>query len=171
MRQKLKAVDKRTALSAVALVITISLLAVVASPAVAQQNNTTNNSTNVSSYAPYYANESTDVNNESWMSGRENATLDNVVHMATRLGPFVIGDTTAPGDVGSAGMLVLGLVIGGTLLGTMAGANVGSVGGSTLAFIVAAGLVGTGLAPAWMWAVLLMGLGLIGTAVFLRAVR
>lgn len=138
---------------------------------VSAANNTSTTNQSIQDKAPYYRNQSTTVDSESWMAGRNNATLDNVIHYATRIGTFVIGNQQMAGGVGYAGPLVLGLVILGVFMGALAGTRPGSVGGGVLAIIIAGGLVDAGLAPQWMFAIVLFALGAVGTSVYLRSVR
>lgn len=140
----------------------VATLVGVAAPAVAD---------NTSDAAPYYENNTTHVDNESWMAGREDPTLDNVLHYATRVGGFVIGlgDTTASGT--AAGTLAFGLIIAGAMGGTLMGSGVGPVGGSVLGLIGLAGLISVGLAPAWTLAVSLVAVGIVLTLVVVRPFR
>jgi len=125
---------------------------------------------NVSSVAPYYANSSASVDNASWMAGRHNATLDNVVNYATRIGAYIIGSGyTAQDGVGAAGTLVLGLLVGGVFVGR--GERTGPVGGAVLAVTVIAGLVSATIAPGWFWAIALFGLGTVLSVVVIRALE
>jgi hypothetical protein len=66
--------------------------------------------------APYYAENDTTVDNESFFEGRRNASLENTTNFLTRIGPVVVGSGTAQGGVGDAGILVTGLLVGGLLL-------------------------------------------------------
>lgn len=127
-----------------------------------------NSTTNVDDVAPYYANNSTEVNNESWMSGHENATLDNMVSMATRVGGFVIGNQQAQDGVGPANGLVLALVVFGVVATAGARSRVGTVGGIVLGIASAATLSTVGLAPRWLFAIIVFGVGLVAAAALLR---
>lgn len=127
---------------------------------------------NVSEKAPYYNGTTPDVNNESWMAGREDPSLDNVTHFVTRLGPFVIGSgTTAQGGVGMAGPMVLGLVVAGLLLAGGANPRVGVVGGAVLFMGSVGALATVGLFPSWLYAVALFSIGLVSATVLIRALR
>lgn len=167
----------RTLIAALLLTASIATVAMmtpagVATVAANETNDT--NGTNVSDEAPYYANQTPSVKNESWMDGRENATLDNVFHYASRFGTFVIGsgsDSTNVDDPRSAGPLLVGVVLLGAIMGTAVGSGVGSVGGGVLSMVGLFGLVAVDVAPTWVYAVGLFGLGIVLSAVFKRAVR
>jgi len=134
----------------------------------AQENNTTN----ISDVASYYDNESAVVANESWMDGREIWTLDNGLNYLSRLSTFVIGSGhTAQGGAGSAGALVTGLVVFGVFAGMVVGSGVGAVAGAVLAVATTVGVIQIGLAPAWLYAVVLFLLGGLATTAFVRALR
>lgn len=131
-------------------------------PAAAQANNST---------AGYYNNTTPSVDNQTWLSGMENATLDDQVTMLTRLSTIVVGSgPTTQGGGGPAGVLVFGFVMMGSAVAMLARSNVGSVGGGTLFVAIAGGIVLLGYAPGWMWAVILLGVGAILTAAYLRSV-
>jgi len=153
----------------VLLLATTSLVGVAG----AQQTTATNNST-INETAPYYATSSSNVtvDIDTWLEGRTDPTLDNITNIATRIGPFVIGGGTA-NTVGTAqaGALVTGLMVLAVFLGTIMGTRVGSVGGATLATAIAAGIVEVGLAPQWMWAIVVMGVGIVLSTVAIRAFR
>lgn len=157
------------AMLVVALVVAAGILAlltaVVAQPAAAQNNTTATNTT-------YYGNASTDVANESWLAGKENATLDDQVSLLTRLSTMVVGsgDTTQGGG-GPAGVLVFGFVLLGGVVAGVARSDTGAVGGSALAVAAAGGIVELGFVPRWMWAVVLLGIGVVLATAFLRASR
>lgn len=121
--------------------------------------------------APYYAENSSEVNNESWMNGHENATLDNVASMATRVSGFVIGTGQAQGGVGPANGLVLALVVFGAVATAGARSRVGTVGGSVLGIAAAAALSAVGLAPSWLFAVIMFGVGLVAAAALIRILQ
>jgi len=121
--------------------------------------------------APYYADNDTHVNNESWMNGHENATLDNVVSMATRVSGFVIGNRDAQGGAGPANGLVLALVVFGVVATAGGRSRVGTVGGSVLGIAAAAALSAVGLAPSWLFAVIMFGVGLVAAAALLRILQ
>lgn len=148
------------------LVVAILILAaLVAVPSATAQENTTN----ASDVAPYYANNSTYIANESWMENRTDPTLENTTSLFTRLGTFIIGSGVRGQNVW-AGPLVLGLVFIGAALGALAG-NAGIVAGSVVAVAMLRGMVVVGLAPAWLWPVALFALGLVLTGIYIRSQR
>ncbi len=152
------------------LVVTVALLAAT-SPVVADNETDTENAT-LNDTAPYYNNSSSEIDEEAWFAGYENVTLDSMVGMAMRLGPFIIGTgPTIPGGVGYAGPIVLGLVVSAVFLGTVAGTGMGSEAGSVVALVVAYGLIEVGLAPEWVKVVVLMLLGTVAAVVLIRAAR
>lgn len=126
---------------------------------------------NISDTAPYYADDNASVANESWLGNRTDPTLQNVTYWTVRIGPWVIGDgAQAPGGVGLAGSLILGLAVGGALLGPVSRANVGPVAGGVLAVTLVFGLTAAALAPAWLLPVGLFVVGLVLTVVIVRAI-
>ncbi|WP_148414942.1 hypothetical protein [Haloferax sp. KTX1] len=151
--------------------LVVLILASTALVGVAGAQTTTNNTT-INETAPYYANSSSNVSVDTWLDGRTDPTLDNITNIATRIGPFVIGGGSA-NTIGSAqaGALVTGLMVLAVFLGTVMGTRVGSVGGATLATAIAAGIVEVGLAPQWMWAIVVMGVGIVLSTVAIRAFR
>lgn len=139
-------------------------MAVVPAGAAAQTNNTTN----VSDVAPYYENESTQVDNQSWMNGRQNATLDNIVHYATRIGPFIIGGTgTSAQGGGYVGPAMISLFFLGFILSMLLSSRAGVVGSVTIAIAAGGGLASAGVAPGWLFAVALFVVG----AILARVIR
>lgn len=142
-------------------------LAALSTPAVAQTNNTTN----ISEKAPYYADENAQVDNESWLEGNRNATLENTTTWVTRLGSFVIGTKPGSSQDEAAGALLVGLLMFGLVLGSIGPNRVGFVAGSTMGSATIAGLVISGLAPEWLWAVVLFVIGIVATAAFFRVYR
>lgn len=135
----------------VALALIVPLLATVgAGPAAAQST-----PENVSDVAPYYANESSDVNNESWYEGVDNATLDSMGEMATRFVPQFIGyGQMAPGGAGFEGILLTGIIMTALFIGAVMMLPIGSVGGGVLAVAVGYGMTEMGLAPSWFRVIL-----------------
>lgn len=150
----------------VAAIFLVATLVGVVAPAVAQTNNST-----LEEKAPYYANNTSHVSNESWMAGREEPTLDNVLHYATRVGGFVIGDGDRTVGAAASGTLALGLVVAGAMGSTLLTSGVGPVGGSVLGMVALAGLVTVGLAPAWTLAISLFGVGIVLTVVVVGVFR
>lgn len=125
-------------------------------------NNTTN-----------YYNNSTGSDNVTalgWVPG-ENATLDNVLDMATRLGPYFIGTGEQdPSGTGYVGLLLLSLVLVGATVGSMRGAGVGPIGGSIIGMTLSYALVEVGLAPPWVKTLLLFGIGIAAAIAIKRSV-
>ena len=154
------------ALAVIVLAATVAGIVWLPGNQVAAANNETTSS--LDEKAPYYADNTSDVNNESWMAGHENATLDNVVSMATRVGGFVIGTRQAQGGVGPANGLVLALLVFGVVATAGSRSRVGTVGGSVLGIAAAATLSVAGLAPSWLFAVIMFGVGLVAAAALLR---
>lgn len=137
-------------------------------PGVAANNTTT--AANLSDVAPYYANQSTAVNNASWMANHSDPTLQNATFHLVRFVSFVIGTgDPAPGGVGLTGPLMLTLTLMGAFLGTLVNTRTGMVGGGVLAVMAIAAFSTVGMAPSWLYVVLLFVLGLILSAVARRA--
>lgn len=147
-------------------IVALALLCLLVAPAAANNNTTTN----------YYNNSTQQDAADSttgagWVAG-ENATLDNVLDMATRLGPVFIGSGALDqSGTGFTGILILSLTLVGSTLTAMRGAGVGPVGGSILGMTLSYGLVEIGLAPPWTKVLLLFGLGIAASIVFKRSVR
>lgn len=159
---------QRQAAVLAAVAVVAALFAGVVSPVAAQTATPTNSS--VDDKAPYYADNTTQLDNESWFAGNENATLDSFITMLTRLGTFVIGDTPAQNG-GPGGAIVVGLVLAGAMGSTMVRNGPGPVGGAVLGLVGLAGVTAVGLAPAWLLPVVLFVLGLILTSVVVRVLR
>jgi len=139
----------------------VVLAALTAPPAAAQNN----------SSAPYYNNTTSTVDNQTWLAGHEDASLDDQVSMLTRISVVVVGSGGATqGGGGPAGVLVFGFVLAGAGTATLARSDVGSVGGGALFVALAAGVVQLGFAPTWTWALVLLGIGILATAAYLRSV-
>lgn len=118
--------------------------------------------------APYYDEADTSVDNESWLPSN-NATLPSVLNLATRLGTFLVG--TDAGGVGASGAILTGLIVFGAVVSLSSGSRVGAVGGAVLGMSTVAALVAAGLAPSWLWALVLFALGVVATAVIARALQ
>lgn len=135
-------------------VITVAL-ALGAAPAAAQ-------SSNISTKAPYYANESSSVNNATWYENTENATLDSMGEMATRFMSYYIGyGGPAPDGAGFEGVLITGIVMTALFVGAVLMLPIGSVGGGVLAVAVGYGMTEMGLAPGWFRVVLIFVVGML----------
>jgi hypothetical protein len=162
---------QQRAISIAAILVICGVAAVVAlgtlpGGAAAQTNNTTNTT---ATPPGYYENAST-TTPSGWLEDRQDPTLVNVSALATRVGTFVIGSgSTTQGGGGPAGVVVFGLVVVGSVLGVVRGASVGSVAGPILLIAAAAVIVSVGLAPLWLYAVILLGVGVVGAAAILRA--
>ena len=136
---------------------------------IGNENGTTES---VDEKAPYYDGANTEVQNESWMQGRDRATLENVLHLASRFGTFVVGGgESAQGGIGSAGPLLVGTVLLGAMIGASVRSGVGSVGGGVLSIAGIVGLQAIDVAPSWLYPVVLFGLGIVLSSVFKRAIR
>lgn len=130
------------------------------------------NDTNVSDNAPYYENESSEVNNESWFDGRENATLDNTVNFLTRIGGYVVGPgDTAQGGVGRTGPLILALVALGAVVSVGVGNGLGPVAGGVLGVTAIGGLTAAAVVPAWLYPVLLFVVGGVVSIIAIRSLK
>jgi len=134
-------------------------LALLAGSGVAQTNNTT-----VEDVAPYYQNTS-EPDTGGWLLGVD-TDLSGVLTLVGRTGTFVVGG----GGTGPGTALLSGVTIMGLGLGTVARARVGSVAGASLA--VGGVFAGTavGIAPTWMPAIVMFGVGLVLAAVAKRMV-
>jgi len=147
--------------------LTLGLLAVmvvfvgVTTPALAQQNTD----------AEYYNNSSSDADTDSWLSGLTDASLDDILTLATRIGGFIIGDTAAQGGVGSAGALLTGLLVAGVMGGVGMRSGAGSTGGVVIGISAGAVFLSAAVGATWAYAVILFVVGLIVAGVFLRVVR
>lgn len=122
---------------------------------------------NVSKNSTYY-NGTPTVENESWMEGREDPTLDNQTAMLTRLSTFIIG-TGGGGDLPDLGLILTGFVVFGLVGGVVAGSGGGAVAGAVLGVVAAGSLSRTGFLPEWIYVLVLMAVGIILTAAWLRA--
>jgi len=118
----------------------------------------------------YYNNSSGGtVNGSAWFAGMEEMSLPTLGQMLTRTVAFVIGTgSTVPGGGGFSGTIVTGLVLAGILLGAVSGTRVGVPGGAVVAVVSVFGLIGVGLAPAWLKVVLLFLLGMTAFAAVYR---
>jgi len=152
----MKQPQQTTILICIALVC-IGSLAVVTG-GVAAQNETRED------VAPYYS-DTEEVNADSWLAGVE-PDLSGIVTLVSRTGTYVIGG----GGSGVGSALLTGVVVMGIGVGTVARARVGTIAGTTLAVggVFAASAVG--IAPSWMTAVVMFGVGLVLAAVAKRMV-
>lgn len=128
------------------------------------------NATNISDVAPYYANESGDVNNASWYADvDENASLDSMGQMASRIQRFIGTGEMDPSGTGFQGVLLTGFVMIGMFVGAWAMLPVGSVGGGVLAVVVGYGMTELGLAPQWFRVVLVFAIGMVAYVAYKQA--
>lgn len=126
------------------------------------------NNTSVDERAPYYDEwEGNDVDNESWMDGNEDPTIENSTTIFTRIGTFVVGSN---GD-GSTGAVLTGMLVLGALLGIGLGAPIGTVAGGTLATAGVFAIASTGLSPEWTVPVAMFGVGLFMASVAKRLLQ
>lgn len=141
----------------VAVLVSVTTISMLLSGGAAAQNNA-----NISGEAPYYSNESSNVNNESWYSNTENATLDSMGEMATRFTSYYIGyGEMAPDNAGFEGILITGVIMTAMFVGAVFMLPIGSVGGAVLAVIVGYGMTEMGLAPGWFRVVLIFVVGML----------
>jgi hypothetical protein len=148
-------------ITAVLLVLAVGAVTV---PAVAQETPNDN--------ATYYEGESTETGEGSWLSGLTDATLDDILTLAMRLGTFVIGGgVTAQGGVGSAGALLTGLLVSGVLAGVSIRSGAGTSGGLVVGISSAFLFISVGVGATWAYPVVLFVVGLVVATVFLRLVR
>lgn len=154
----------------------VVLLAALAAPAAAQSTATTT-PTPTPTPAPtptapgYYDNSSGSVDSGGWLSGMEDATLEDILALTVRIGPFIIGTGSAQGGVGSAGVLLTGALVGAIVTGTGIRSRVGPVGGAVFAIATTFVFVQTAIGPGWLYAVVLFAVGLIATAALIRVLR
>jgi hypothetical protein len=98
-------------------------------------------------------------------------TLAGLVTLVGRIGVWLIGVGVAAPSGASAGALVTGVLLGGTMLGFVAPARVGSVAGGVLGVSGLAAIVAVDAAPTWLYAVALFAVGLLTATVFRSALR
>lgn len=151
---------------AIVTMIALTFLPATATAGVANQAGNT-----IDSVAPYYAQDDDSVRNETWMQNRTKPTLDNVTHYMTRVAGFAIGQQSAQGGVGPAGVMLFSIVLFGAYVGVNDDQHLGPVGGSVLVVSLASGVATVGLAPHWIYAVVVFILGLILSAVAIRILR
>lgn len=141
-----------------ALLIAFCLVTLTAGATVAQNNNTTDF---------YDSWDNVSVDNESWMEGNENATLDNTTTMFTKVQTFVIGSN---GD-GSTPVLFTGVLFVGVILGVTASSGVGLLAGGVLTVGALFGAQGVGIAPGWLYPLAMMGIGIVLASIAKRVLR
>ena len=120
----------------------------------------------------YTENSTSDIENESWLSGVTDGDLPDILNLLTRIGPYIIGSGfSAQGGVGSARALITGLLVGGVMAGAGFRAGIGSVAGAVVAVVATWAFVSVDLGPTWAYPVVLFIVGVIASSVVLRAVR
>jgi len=121
---------------------------------------------------PYYENSTGGVDSGGWLSGLTDASLEDMLELSVRVGPYVIGSgVAAQGGVGSAGVLLTGALLGAIVMSTGIRARVGPVGGAVMAVATSFAFVSVGVGPSWLYAVVLFGVGLLATAALIRVLR
>jgi len=121
---------------------------------------------------PYYNDSSGTVDSGGWLSGLTDASLEDILELSVRVGPYVIGSgVAAQGGVGSAGVLLTGALLGAIVMSTGIRARVGPVGGAVMAVATSFAFVSVGVGPGWLYAVVLFGVGLLATVALIRALR
>jgi len=121
---------------------------------------------------PYYNDTSGSPNSGAWLSGLTDASLEDILELSVRVGPYVIGGgVAAQGGVGSADVLLTGGLLGAMVLSTGMRARIGPVGGAVLAVATTFAFVSVGVGPGWLYAVVLFGVGLLATVALIRALR
>lgn len=147
-------IDRQRMLAHVANVLLLVLLVgAIALPAGAQNE-------------PYY-NNTTAVDNATWLEGNQDPTAENTTSLLGRVGTFIVGS-----EQGSAlGALLTSLMTGGMVVSMIGGSRVGMVSGATVGVTTLGGMTAAGLAPAWMWAIVVFGVGLVLTQVVIGILR
>ncbi|QLD84606.1 hypothetical protein HWV23_02685 [Natronomonas halophila] len=163
------ATDRRVHALVIAMLLVVGGIGSIAFAGVASAQTNETATESLDEKAPYYADNTTQVDNESWMAGNENATLESFVTMLSRLGTFVIGEP--PDDNGPGGAIIVGLIVAGTIGSTFIRAGPGPVGGAVIGLVALAGVTAVGLAPVWLMGVSLFGLGLVLTSVIIGVLR
>lgn len=146
----------------ISMVAALAIIGSIAAPAVAQTTTTPD----------YYNDTSTETGTGPWLSGLTDASLDDILTLLTRVGTFIIGGgVTAQGGAGSAGALLTGLLIAGTLAAIGIRSGAGATGGLSVGLVAAFLFVSVGVGPTWAYPVVLFMVGLIVAGVFLRVFR
>lgn len=113
----------------------------------------------------YYGNAS-EPNTDGWFESVDPTTLEGIVTMLSRIGTYVIGG----GGTGISGQLLTGVTVAGIGIGSVARANVGGVAGIVLGITALFAGAATGIAPGWVSAVVMFGVGLVLASVFRRVI-
>lgn len=148
-----------------------SLVAGAVATPVAAQNTATPTPTPTQTPPGYYDGEPGTVDNSGWLGGLTDASLDDILTMLTRVGPWAIGSAPAQGGVGSAGVLLTGGLVGSIVLGTGVRGRVGPVGGAVFAVASSFAFLSVGVGPGWLYAVVLFVVGLVVSVALIRAFR
>lgn len=114
-----------------------------------------------------YYNNSTSVNNQTWLEGDSEPTAKNTTSLIGRVGTFIVGS----GGTSGLGALLTSLITGGIIVSMIGYNRVGMVGGATTGVMTLGGMTVAGLAPGWMWALVVFGVGLILTQVLIGILR
>ena len=126
---------------------------------------------NLSSEAPYYTNQSSNVTTSGWFNGGD-VTLDTILDMGTRVLSVVIGTGSLDqSGTGYVGYLLTALVMSASGLLAVAGAGIGAVGGTIVALSMGYGLTIAGLAPVWIKPIFLFGIGIAAAVALRRAIQ
>lgn len=116
-----------------------------------------------SDLAPINVN-ATDPDTKNWTNGSSNATLDTVGSYVSRVPGVAIGGT----GTGSAAPLLLGILVVAGLTAAPSAVSAGPVAGAVVGVSAIIGVVAVGLAPQWLYAIVLFALGAVATAVVIR---
>lgn len=116
----------------------------------------------------YYDNNTTVTGDDEWMDGNEEATFDSVLTFVTRIGTFVVG---SGGSASAVGSLITSVVVGGIVMGILGGTAVGIVGGVTVTTMTLGALAAAGMVPIWLWAMVVFGIGVTLTTIFIRSLQ
>jgi len=102
-----------------------------------------------------------------WTNGSTNATLSTMVDYISRIPGVAIGG----GDtgLGAAGALVLGLIGTAGVVIAPSTVSAGPVAGAVAGISAIGAVTAVGLAPEWLFAIVLFALGAVATAVVIRA--
>lgn len=119
----------------------------------------------------YYNETTPETGTDSWLSGLTDASLDDILTLAVRIGGFIIGDGTAQGGVGSAGALMTGLLVAGVMGGIGIRSGAGASGGVVIGIAAGSVFVTVGIGATWVYPIILFVVGLLVAAVFLRILR
>jgi len=152
----------------------VALLAALAAPVAAQSTATTTPTPTAgpTQTAPgYYDNSSGSVDSGGWLSGMTDASLEDIVALSVRVGPFIIGTGSTAGAAGSAGVLLTGALVAAIVTSTGIRARVGPVGGAVFALATTFVLFSVQIGPEWLYALVLFAFGLAGTTVLVRSLR